>query len=340
MKSNVPIKISDIARLAKVSPSTVARVVHNNGYVAADKRRVIEELLNQQGYVPNKVAQGLRMKRTDFIGHVLPLNVENPIMVQIGTAFQEAAEQAGYHVLTAISRNSPEQEALLIRDMVGMMVEAIVFTTETVCDSSVIEWVLSKGIPIVMLERIRPIAGISAVLLDSFEGPRLAVNHFAQHGHRRIAFIGKETSRTVEHMRYEGYLQTMIACGLQVLPTWTHFVDDYTIDRGYAAMRAVYEAEQPPTAVFAASDLLACGAMQFLYEKGLRIPEDVSLIGHDNTLAALCAPPLTTIALSTEEVAQAAITLIREQLSPRSADARQITLTPRLVERKSVSNAE
>lgn len=331
------ITIADIAKKSGASPATVARVVHKNGYVSKEKRKLVEGVIQELGYVPNRVARGLRNQRTNSIGHVLPLSNENPIFTLIGSAVNAAAESAGFHVLTITTQGDPAKERMLIEDLVGLMVEAIVFTAETSCSAEDIEWVLSHGIPVVMLERPRNISGIDVVLLDSFEGARLAVEHLHDSGHRKIAFIGVNPERHfVDLRRYKGFLSAAEQYAMEIPEQWIYLMPDYQVQYGFQAMESLLAGGVLPTCIFAASDILASGALQCLYAHKIRIPDDISIVGYDNTLSLSSVPPLTSIELQPQQIGASAIELILERKNGLRTGARSITLSPSLVERHSV----
>ncbi len=116
------VKMSDVARMAEVSPSTVARVLNSSGYVSQEARKSVEDAINKLGYVPNKVAQGLKNRSSRMIGHVIPYSYINPFFAQVGGAVSTAAGEKGYNMLTAVSQYSAEKERRLIEDLVGRMV--------------------------------------------------------------------------------------------------------------------------------------------------------------------------------------------------------------------------
>ena len=329
--------IADIAAAAGVSPATVTRVVHGQRYVSDEKRAAVERAIDELGYVPNKVARGLRNKRTNLIGHVLPLSSENPFFARIAMAVEEAASRAGYNVLTVVTQDSPEKERAMIADLCGMMVEAIIFTAQTACDTAFISQVASRGTLVVMIERPRDIPEIDIILMDSYEGSRMAAEHIARRGHRRIGYIGAELSRgAVEHSRFNGFVSSLAAHDIACEEQWIRRTPDYFAKYGYKAMEALLDAEQRPSCAFITSDLLACGALQCLYSRGLRVPDDMSIVGYDNTLSALSAPPLTTIELQPAEVGAAAIDMVLERALGRRTGAKSVTLSPILIDRGSV----
>ena len=329
--------ISDIADAADVSPATVARVVHNRGYVSEEKRGVIERVISELGYVPNKVARGLRNSRTNLIGHVLPLSLDNPLFTRIGASLEEAAYKAGYHILTVMTQNNPEKERAMIEDLCGLMVEAIIFTTQTSCDTAFIRRIAARGISIIMIERPRDISDSDIILLDSYEGARLATEHIVECGHQKIAFIGRGPSwGDVEKKRYDGFLSTLSAHGLSCPEEWIRWMPDYHADFGLEACEQILSTGDPPSCIFATSDLLACGVLQCLHAHGLRVPGDVSLVGYDNTLSSLSTPKITSIDLQPEQVGIAAIDMILERTEGLRVGSKTVTLSPILIDRGSV----
>lgn len=337
MKSIRTVTIADVAQAAQVSPATVARVVHGRGYVSAQKRAAIEQSIRQLGYVPNQMARGLRNQKTNLIGHVLPLSSENPFFARVSASIEEEAYRSGFHVLTVVSQGNAEKERAMVEDVCGLMVEALIFTAQTSCDTSLIQWVLSRGIPVVMIERPRDIADIDVVLLDSMEGARLAAAHFVSKGHRDIAYIGAHPSRhQVENSRFNGFINALAAHKVSVPARWVQFTRDYDAAYGYEAMQRILSKGSPPSGVFAASDLLACGVLQCLHDRKLSVPDDISLIGYDNTLASLSAPPLTSIELQPSLIGRAAVDMVLERTQDRRMGAKTVTLSPVLTERESV----
>jgi DNA-binding LacI/PurR family transcriptional regulator len=331
------IRISDIAREAKVSPATVARVVNNNGYVSEEKRQLVSKAVDKLGYVPNKIASSLRNNKPNFIGHILPVSTENPFFARICNAVNETAEKAGYHVLTALRQMDTQKERVVIENLIGLMVDAIVFTGTTASDAATINWILSRDVPVVMVERPRRGSQCDAVLLDSASGASLATEHIIGSGHRDIGFIGvKYEEHEVEYQRYSGFSMAMSSHGLKPRDEWVRYAPDYTIECGRQAMEELLAQEQLPTAVFFTSDVLACGALQALYAKGLHVPEDMSVVGFDNTLSSLCSPQLTSIEMQLEQAGATAINMITERKKGSRVGVKTVMLSPILINRGSV----
>ena len=331
------IRISDIARAANVSPATVARVVNNNGYVSEEKRQLVNQAIDELGYVPNKIASGLRRSKPYFIGHVLQVSSENPFFARICNAVNETAEKAGYHVLTALKQTDVMKERAVIENLIGLMVDAIVFTGNTVSDAATINWILARDIPVVMVERPRHGSQVDAVLLDSFQGASMAMEHMIMKGHKDIGFLGlKYEKHEVEYQRYRGFSSAMAAHGLKIREEWVRYAPDYTVEYGRQAMAEMLLSKKLPTALFITSDVVACGALQALYEKGLHVPEDMSIVGFDNTLSSLCSPQLTSIEMQLEQAGATAVEMIMERKKGARVGVKTVMLSPILVDRGSV----
>ncbi len=331
------IRISDIAKAANVSPATVARVVNNNGYVSEEKRQQVNKVIDELGYVPNKIASGLRTSKPIFIGHVLQVSPENPFFARICNAVNETAEKAGYHVLTALRQPDTSKERAAIENLIGLMVDAIVFTGNTASDAATINWIQSRGIPVVMVERPRYGSQVDAVLLDSFQGAGMAMEHIIAKGHKDIGFLGlKYEKHEVEYQRYHGFCSAMEAHGLKVRDDWVRYAPDYTVEYGRRAMEEMLTNKKLPTALFVTSDVIACGALQALYEKGLHVPDDISIVGFDNTLSSLCTPQLTSIEMQLEQAGATAVEMIMERKKGSRVGVKTVMLSPILVDRGSV----
>ena len=330
------VTICDVSKETKLSPTTISRVIHNNGYVSKANKVIVEQAVDKLGYVPNKVAQGLRNQRTNFIGHVMFLSSENPIAARIADALLTASEKAGYHVLTAFRRDDTVNERELVKDLVGQMTEAIVFNT-TLFNDDIARWVVSQGIQVIIIDRPYEIEGTDAIFLSNFEGARLATRHLIDNGHKKIAFIGNNLEMGPrEVQRYQGFCTTIDDAGLTMQEHWVKLMPNYTIDYGYYAMEDILKNENRPTGVFVTSDLYACGVLQCAYSHGLNIPGDLSIVGYDDTLARSCAPPLSSIDLHAEMIGQTVIDMILERQAGKTSLSRHIPTS--LIERRSVKN--
>jgi LacI family transcriptional regulator len=192
-----------------------------------------------------------------------------------------------------------------------------------------------------MIERPLNISGTDKILIDDFAGAALAANRFLELGHRVCGFIGRDTAAgMVETKRFNGFKQTLEKNGVSLPEKNIGFIQRYKAEFAYEAMKKIIEraGKNLPTAFFITSDVLVCGAMQYLYQARLRVPEDISIIGNDNTLSALCSPPVTTIAFPYEEIGRTALSMLWERREQHRNTDRTVTLKPLLLDRESVAD--
>ncbi|MDR0403376.1 MAG: LacI family transcriptional regulator [Treponema sp.] len=333
--------IKDVALHAGVSLATITRVVNKQGYVSAETRKRVENSIETLGYVPNHMARALKNNRTGVIGNMMSLEADNPFCAKISLALKNAAAEYSYQILPVYSEEDKHREEHLIRELVGRMVEGIIFTGIIKSNRKVIKTVLSGHRPIVMIERPLNIPGTDKILIDDFSGAALAARRFLEFGHRVCGFIGRDTATgTVEAKRFDGFKQTLEENGLSLPGKNAGFVQGYGAKFAYDAMEKIIKkaGKNLPTAFFITSDVLVCGAMQYLYQAGLRVPEDISIIGNDNTLSVLCSPPVTTIAIPYEEIGRTALSMLWERREQHRGTDRTVTLKPFLLERESVAD--
>ncbi|MDP9363308.1 MAG: LacI family transcriptional regulator [Chloroflexota bacterium] len=347
--------LKDVAELAGVSTATVARVLHGNRYVADETRRLVEAAVAETGYQINAVAQGLRRQRTATIGHLLHGVIPNPFFAGVALGAEQEALRHGYGVLMVNTHEDAGRERLGVETLIRRRVDGILFTTPTHEDN--VRLALGAGIPVVQVERMTG-ADTPAVTVDNLVGARAAVEHLISLGHRRIAYMGADPCRMrerpgaarwpdVEQERLSGYRDVLRDHDLPVDETLIGLGRYYAREArerpndGYVWMRRFLQREDPPGAVFATSDLLAAGALQAIYERSLRVPDDVSVVGFDDTYAPYFAPPMTTVAQPMVEIGEAAARLVFRGLSGPDGPAgeRVVRLPTRLIVRASTGPA-
>ena len=304
--------LKDVARTAGVSTATVARVIHSQGYVSAEARIAVEAALASTGYRINAVAQGLRRQRSLVLGHVVRAIAPNPFFAKIALGVDEEAARFGCGVLTTNTQEDSVLERDAVETLLRRQVDAILFTS--VRDIRNLELAAETGIPVIQIERVS-IPEMPGVIADNYQGTVAAIDHLAAYGHRRIAFIGESSetrdpgySRKVERDRLRGYRDGLARHGIAYEASLVD-VDGAYFDAGHAraVTRRIASQSQPPTAIFAACDHLACAVLQELYALNLRVPAQISVIGFDDTIAANLSPPLTTVAQPAEELGRVAV---------------------------------
>lgn len=341
--------LRDVATRAGVGTSTVARVVHGKGYVAEETRKRVEDAMREGGFRLNAVASGLKRRRTTMIGTLLHETLPNPFFAEVALGVEHGASEHGFNVLLYNARGSAAHERAGVEALLSQQVEAIVFAHAV--DASNVELAHSAGVAVVEVERPR-YGAAGAVLVDNYVGATSAMHHLIELGHERIGFIG-EPSRDVPtdgkpvdrivNERFNGYRDALRENGLPADESLI-VLGDYYADAGWESLRTGYDymtrlLEQHPaiTAVFAASDLLAAGALQALYERGIRVPDKTSVIGFDDTYAKHLSPPLTTVRQPMFEMGERAVALATSLAGAQRRRKREIWLRTDLVVRESTA---
>jgi len=335
-----------VARLAGVSTATVGRVVHQRGYVSQAARLRVEQAIQQTGFRLNLVAQSLRCQRSKTIGHLINSLIPNPFFAGIEAGVEEAASEHGYNVLIWNFMADPQRERLGVEAFIRRQIDAVIFTTPF--DIRNVLLARQAGIEVVQVERPTSLPS-HCVRVDDYVGATAAMEHLLELGHRGIGFIGTtnpdeppdKVPMTVDHQRYQGYLDALARHNIQPEASWACLdVDPYSLEDGARAASSLLEMQPTVTAILASCDILAAGALQAIHRLGLRVPDDVSLVGFDDTYAPFLAPPLTTVAVPLVHVGRAAACLaIRALEAAQEADSpasyQEATIPTRLVVRAS-----
>jgi LacI family transcriptional regulator len=339
----------DIANHAGVSLATAARALSAKGYVASDAKARVEESAKILGYRPNVLARGLRAQRSFTIGHIIHGITDNPFFAHVARSVEQEALAKGYKVFLYNQDGTDEQERAGVERFIERRAEAVIFTYAR--DVRNLALLRAAAMPVVQIERDRS-ADTDAVLVDNEVGSQAAVRHLVELGHRRIAFIGGDPAihprsfsqpRSVEEQRLDGYVNVLRESGIpidenliQLGPYIVHNEHGENV-AGYIDTRRLLSAPSPPTAIFTGCDIIATGIMQALYEARLRVPDDISVIGFDDTLAPLLAPRLTTVAQPMAELGQTAVQFALAAIDNPAGPQQRAILPTRLVIRDSTA---
>lgn len=338
--------MADVAKRAGVSPATVARVLYSNGYVIAEKRAIVEAAVRETGYRPNVMARGLRTSKSFTFGLVVSESRLNAFHPYVAHEVQLEALKHGYTVLTLNNNSDGLVEKRGVQRFLDQRVDAVIFCAAM--DPVNVRLTAKAGIPIVQIERQAALVG-SAVTVDARVGMDEAVGHLRRLGHERIAFMGgtgaglteQPASETVEALRLRSFRDAMAAVGLPVIagftPVGPYYADNSERQTGYLLMKELLAAPQRPTALIAGADLLAAGALQAIREAGLSVPEDVSVIGYDNTMAEVLTPALSSIAQPIADLGRVAVRLALRAISDPEASPQREVFPTHLVLRASTT---
>jgi LacI family transcriptional regulator len=264
-------------------------------------------------------------------------DIANPSFATMASAVEDHAHHFGYSVVLYNTHDNIDREAQYMRTAIERWVDGVVFVSANDQMTSLTA-LRTAGIPSVAIDRIPEDYAGPSVTLDNVAAGRLAAEHLLSLGHTRLGHIAGPQQLRLSRERVEGFSTTARSRGIE--PVICPSAGGWECEYGLAAMQCFLELPTRPTAVFAANDRMAIGAMQAAYQAGLRVPEQLSIIGLDDIeLAAYQIPPLTTIRQSFAQLARLGVQLLLDVLAGREPDTAQITLTPELVVRSSTAPA-
>lgn len=329
------VTIKDIAKAAGVSPSTVSRALNDSPLISAATKERIKRLAQELGYERNELARGLVKGSFGALGLIVP-DIANPFFAEITKGVEEAARKRGFGVLLCTTQGEEAREEEYLRLLRRKRVDGLIIASVTLDDPHLRELQGSK-IPFVLVSRLSRRVEAPYVVVDDKKGGRLAVEHLVDLGHEKIAFIGGPANVHSSRERMEAYKEVLKERGLPYDPGWVVFAS-FSQEAGREAARSLLSGGKRPTAIFAANDLIALGVMEAAEELGLRIPEDLSLVGYNNiSYAALPRIQLTTVAQPTYEMGRIAVEYLLSVCSGKTKEKLRCVLPPRLVVRKTTA---
>jgi LacI family transcriptional regulator len=336
--------IYDVARKAKVSASTAARVLRDKGYASEDARKAVLRAAKELGYMPDMNARNLRLKRSRAIG-MLCSDVSHPVPGLMMRGVFDVCHPEGYHLTFGNAYHDPEEEIALLdtfrQNKVAGIIIMVPMLACSILNGALVE-TASSGLPMVILERAPDGVDADEVIVgDWVKCGRLAVEHLVSLGHRKIAVIAGNEGVLTGDERVAGYREALTRHGLQCPDEYLVRCDfkDPTEEGGICAMHQLLTLPDPPTAVFAATDMMALGGIEACRQRGLSVPKDMSFVGSgiDDCYMRLVKPKLTLMAMAYYEAGRAAgnrlLARIRGDRGPRQT----IMLESKLVVRESTA---
>lgn len=310
---------------------TVSRVVNGTGRVQEATRSRVNAAIAELGYQPNQVARGLTTRRSLTFGIVVP-DITNPFFPGVVRGAEDAAWDAGYTVSLANAVEDPDRERAAITNLEGHQVDGIIVCGARL-PSEELDQLLSRHQASVLVNRKTGSGAAVSMMVDDAHGVAEAVRHLLSRGHTRIGLLAGPDRSASAAARRHGYAQSLNAAGLPPDDSLMETCEPVE-EAGYAGLKALVARRQDVTAVLAYNDLLAIGALQAAADLGLRVPEDLAVIGCDDVrLASLVTPALTTLRIDNYAIGRLSVeALLRMN---RGQTARSVTFTPELVIRAS-----
>jgi len=326
--------MKDVARDAQVSIATVSRVINNSGYVSEINRVKVEESIRKLGYTHNTLARSLVTKESRLIALIID-NISNPFYPQFTLGIEEMAEKNGFNVILCNIESSIEKEINYVRKLIGLQVDGMIFVASKV-PTNVYGNTIKISVPVVCLDSQIYIPNSDRVILDQDWGAYSITKHLIDRGHKRIAHIAGPGDYLTAQIRRTAYIRALEDNNIRPIQRLIS-EGDYSSDSGKLAVEKLLALEKHPTAIFAANDLMALGAMDVIRRKGLRIPVDIAVAGFDDiSFSALYSPALTTVSQPTLQMGALATQMIIERLrGTASIEPREVVFKPTIAVRES-----
>lgn len=302
------IDIRAVAADAKVSVATVSRVINSIPNVNPALSKRVWEVISKLGYVPNNQARALVSGRSKLLGVIIS-DITNPFFPELIQGFEEEAVAAGYETLIGSTNYDLRRMEICVQRMLERKVDGVAVMTFGI-EEPLLERLALQKMPMVFIDVAPAKKGFSAIRIDYDHGIYEAVQHLAVLGHRRISFISGPEDLHSAQAREKAFRLATTAIGLTVTDEYI-YVGDYTIEGGSAGTEHLLKLRKPPTAIVCSNDMTAIGALHTASRLGLKVPEDISLIGFDDiSIAKFMLPPLTTVRMSGREIATSAVKML------------------------------
>ena len=336
--------IKDVAEKAGVSITTVSHVINETRYVSDDLKTRVQSAMEALNYRPNTLARSLRSGRSRTIGLVIP-DISNLFFAEISRKIEDKGFEFGYSVILCNTDDDLEKEKRYIDVLLEKQVDGIIFISAGEAKENILKQ-MEMDIPIVVADRDIPSLTSDVVLIDNHEGGFKATNYLITLNHKRIACITGPSLVTPSALRVEGYKHALKDAGIPINESLI-CQGDFRYESGENCMRNLLNNPEPPTAVFVCNDMMALGAFRAIHECGMKIPENISVVGFDNIpLSQTAYPALTTMAQPIVEMANISVDLLVERIQYKQKlkrnhevelDFKRLVLKAYLVERESCS---
>ncbi len=311
------VSIKDIARAAGVSHSTVSRALSNHPLVSDKTRGRIQSIAQELGYTPNAIARGLVTHQTRTVG-IIVTTIDDPFAGEVVRGIEEIAADSGYRVFLGTSHADPVRELNLVKGLREWRVDGVIVASSRV-GARYMPLLKEIEVPIVLINSHSESALTHSVAVDNVQGAQLATNHLISQGHRRIAYLGGPADHLTNRDRLAGYRLALAKADIPFDPQLVQHGNGRAESGEHVV--PLLSREAPPTAVFCYNDWTAIGALYALKRRGLRVPDDLSVIGFDNIEFALYVdPPLTTIHQPKVEMGRRAMTMLIQLLNGQDVE--------------------
>lgn len=283
MQGGFKLNIKEIAKLVGVSSATVSRVLNNSGYVKAETREKVLQVIKENNYIPSAIARSLSNKETNSIGGIIP-DIQNEFFAKLISGITESADRHGYNMVLLNSNEDINKEHEILSMVESQHFKGIIITPVAYNDTITKDFLLrfeKVGIPVVLVDRDIRSTSFAGVFVDNFKGAFDGVNELIKANHKRIAIIsGPETSKPGKD-RYRGYIAALEEQGLDIDKKYIVH-GDFKVDKAYECTKELLSLEEKPTAIFTSNNLTTMGCLKYLTENNIKLGKDISVLGFDD----------------------------------------------------------
>lgn len=328
------VTIYDVAKKANVSIATVSKVVNKTGRISEKTKKRVKEVMEELDYQPNMMASALMGKQTKTIGLLIP-DLANPFFSELARNIEDRGHELGYNLVICSTDYKIEKENKYLTLLKQKSVDGFILASGFESLDKV-EELMKEDIPVAIVARDFPMFAVNAVALDDYMGGYMAASYLIKLGHKDIGVIALDVWSNRERVR--GFRHALEEHELKFRNDFEFLKEINYIEVGKYVTNKYLNQNDAPTAIFACNDLWATGAIQAAKNKGLKIPEQLSIVGFDNTLiASLIDPPLTTIAQPIKKMGKEVMDLIISVLKDENKEKKRIVMLPTLIERESAA---
>ncbi len=288
------VTIKDIARELKISPSTVSRALKNHPDISEETKRAVNELAQKLNYQPNAVALSLKQRRSNTIGVIIP-EIVHYFFSSVISGIEDVAYDAGFNVIICQSNERYDREVANARTLLANRVDGVLISiSKETKDFSHFYNLRDHSVPLVFYDRIVPGFDADQIIIDDFDAAYRATRHLIDGGFQKIFHFAGPQNLLIGQQRKEGYIKAIKEAGIVIRKEWIIEADNF--EKARIAVINILEGKLPMDGIFAVNDLTAIGAMQTLQKRGIKIPNEVAVVGFsDGRLSGITDPTLTSV---------------------------------------------
>lgn len=336
--------IHDIAKQAGVSSATVSRVLSKSDYPVSTKlRSKIQNLAEQLNYIPNMIGKQLKTDNNMTIGVIIP-SISNPFYAAVMLGVEEAARKSGYHVLLCNSLQDGSLEEGYLKTLFEKQVKGVILSSIS-GNKKLMSNLIEMGLHVIAIDQKLDVPDVLQIEFDYRRGGHMAASYLLDKGHRKIGYVTAPLDRPSRQQIYQGFFEALHTAGVENNEHYVRIAAEekevydgiYEFENGKVLTRNLLQADDLPTAIFACNDLTAYGVINELVSNGIRVPEDISVMGFDNIeFSQMVTPALTTIKQPNYEMGKLACSMLLDKLKKENNHEMDVMLLPKLIVRDSV----